>query len=61
MQVLIGVSIRLSDGQIVMTSNGVVIWGSIVNSEWGYRVTVNKVIECAEFQVSSACFQCWKV
>ena len=36
MQVLIGVSIRLSDGQIVMTLNGVVIWGSIVNSEWGY-------------------------
>ena len=35
-QVLIGVSIRLSDGQIVMTSNGVVIWGSIVNSKWGY-------------------------
>ena len=29
MQVLIGVSIRLSDGQIVMTSNGVVIWGSV--------------------------------
>ena len=36
MQVLIGVSIRLSDGQIVMTLNGVVIWGSIVNSKWGY-------------------------
>ena len=61
MQVLVGVSIRLSDGQIVMTSNGVVIWGSIVNSEWGYSVTVNKVIECTEFQVSSTCFQYWKV